>query len=280
MSKNKRSNKSSQKVYYTHYDDEKPYKIIYKKPNVYIYQNEKTDIGLIGKFKINRILLGKDSSENIDLNILNPYDSAHFKKGNTLLLDLGKNEYLYVGEHIFKFKSLDKIIEYFSPIIDIYHIYPYAIDRTGNVYELSTLNVIKYHPNLKQEMSFNNQKGGVIFPHDYFIKNYVFKKDGNSIPTIYECFPEIKEYYIDDKKFTPLPTKNPTEDYTNLTKFGQMYVVYKKDMHLLNLIKYKTPFSKTDYIKLINRYNQILNFRFEPLQVEQIHESNVFWFNN
>eukprot|EP01102_Stenamoeba_stenopodia_P018743 TRINITY_DN6934_c0_g1_i2.p1 TRINITY_DN6934_c0_g1~~TRINITY_DN6934_c0_g1_i2.p1 ORF type:complete len:212 (-),score=36.94 TRINITY_DN6934_c0_g1_i2:54-602(-) len=54
--------------------------------------------------------------------------------GNTILVQTGNLEYIYIGGKIFKFKTLAPITKYSSPVGNNDVPYPYAIDSEGRVY--------------------------------------------------------------------------------------------------------------------------------------------------
>lgn len=53
-------------------------------------------------------------------------------KGNSILLYLGRNDYIYIGSEILKFKTADScpIVDYFSPVGNSDVPYPYALSET------------------------------------------------------------------------------------------------------------------------------------------------------
>ena len=53
-------------------------------------------------------------------------------KGNTILLHLDGNNYIFIGSEIFEFKTVDNsvIVDYFSPVGNSDVPYPYAISET------------------------------------------------------------------------------------------------------------------------------------------------------
>lgn len=61
--------------------------------------------------------------------------SYSFEPGNTILVSLGKNKYIFIGPNIYSFTtgntSDDEIIEYFSPIVINDIPYPYARTKTN-----------------------------------------------------------------------------------------------------------------------------------------------------
>eukprot|EP01102_Stenamoeba_stenopodia_P018742 TRINITY_DN6934_c0_g1_i1.p1 TRINITY_DN6934_c0_g1~~TRINITY_DN6934_c0_g1_i1.p1 ORF type:complete len:217 (-),score=43.06 TRINITY_DN6934_c0_g1_i1:33-596(-) len=64
---------------------------------------------------------------------LSPLDGPDFD-GNTILVQTGNLEYIYIGGKIFKFKTLAPITKYNSPVGNNDVPYPYAIDSEGRVY--------------------------------------------------------------------------------------------------------------------------------------------------
>lgn len=56
--------------------------------------------------------------------------------GNTILLDLGSKQYVFVGQKIEKFQSIEPIVSFVSLLGDKDVPYPYATDTSGNIYLL------------------------------------------------------------------------------------------------------------------------------------------------
>jgi len=63
---------------------------------------------------------------------VNGYVQKGKYKGNTILLHLDKNDYIFIGGEILKFKTTDSacIMDYFSPVGNSDVPYPYAISET------------------------------------------------------------------------------------------------------------------------------------------------------
>lgn len=57
-------------------------------------------------------------------------------EGNSILLNLDKLEYVFIGEYIFSFTAQNKIKKYFSPMGNSDVPFPYAIDEKNKVYLL------------------------------------------------------------------------------------------------------------------------------------------------
>ena len=54
--------------------------------------------------------------------------------GNSILVEIDDNEYVYIGMNIYKFNSLNKINYYLSIVGNNWVPYPYAIDERNNIY--------------------------------------------------------------------------------------------------------------------------------------------------
>jgi len=82
-------------------------------------------------FLYKNIFIGESKKNKMTL-----YSGAYGKKfkGNSILLDLGDNHYVYIGDEIFSFKTKSKIISYNSPVGNNEVPYPYAIDKNGDIY--------------------------------------------------------------------------------------------------------------------------------------------------
>jgi hypothetical protein len=57
----------------------------------------------------------------------------HFREHNTLLIDIGNNRYMHVGDELYTFKTLngEKILQYYSPIGNSQVPYPYAVGENN-----------------------------------------------------------------------------------------------------------------------------------------------------
>jgi len=54
--------------------------------------------------------------------------------GNTIVVQTGNLEYIYIGEKVFKFKTLAPLTKYESPVGNNDVPYPYGVDSEGRVY--------------------------------------------------------------------------------------------------------------------------------------------------
>lgn len=77
-------------------------------------------------------------------------------KGNSLLVCTNKNtnEYVFIGEQIFKFNSLDRITQYFSRVGNSDVPYPYAIDANGNYYLMLEYVILQHVPEFKDPYDY------------------------------------------------------------------------------------------------------------------------------
>lgn len=112
-------------IYYTHNNGGRPYKVDIRDEEVKIYNNYeiKNPDKPIVAFKPSKVFIGES-----------PECYAEKYDGNTILLEIGENEYIYIGECITKFKTLSKVIYYLSPVGNNDVPYPFAIDEKGNFY--------------------------------------------------------------------------------------------------------------------------------------------------
>ena len=120
-------------------------------------------------------------------------------KGNNILIGLGHNIYIHVGCGITVFKSLAKIINYFSPIGNNDVPYPYFIDELSNVYCQSSGIIIK-------EYYLDNKKN----------INEIFC--GYWINDINESFQYKHHFYDINGKFVAFNKKKPNNtNFYNIT---------------------------------------------------------------
>ena len=77
-------------------------------------------------FIANNVFIGKSTAKG--------YEHGKMFDGNSILLDMGDNKYVQIGESVCSFKAKSRIVSYASPVgnSDVPH--PYAIDVDGNHY--------------------------------------------------------------------------------------------------------------------------------------------------
>jgi hypothetical protein len=144
------------------------YKIDYKRKkfNVEEYGKIYTYTIFVKSFRYKKIFIGK-SLKNKMTKDSGEYGSKY--NGNTILLEISKHKYIYIGEIIGSFKTKQNIIKYYSHVGNNNVPYPYAIDKDGRYY-LIINNVIL----LKMDKKYKND------PYEYYygdkIKN---KRDYN-----------------------------------------------------------------------------------------------------
>jgi len=107
-----------------------PFTAVVYKSKVELYINElggpffNQIVGYKGQPKVyhpKKVFVGKDPKTGKDV-------------GNSILLDMGKMEYIFIGWNVTKFKAKSKITKYVSPVGNSAVPYPYAIDEDGNYY--------------------------------------------------------------------------------------------------------------------------------------------------
>ncbi len=88
-------------------------------------------IDLIKSYQPQKIFIGKSP-----LNDMTEFSGGHGPDfdGNSILLEISKNKYVFLGESIKIFNSKNKIKEYVSPVGNSDVPYPYAVDENGEYY--------------------------------------------------------------------------------------------------------------------------------------------------
>ena len=145
--------------------------------------------------------------------------------GNSILLELGDNQYEFIGKTIFSFSSFAPIVDFVSPIGNNDVPYPYATDSDGNIYLLIEAVVLKGNNVPNEE------------PYSYYYKNS-----------------EMGFFYIDEYHYIFTYCANPEKNYERLIpRLG-------KQMFLMDLAGNKTLLSKEDYIRQVNELGTLMCF--------------------
>ena len=129
------------RAYETHNNGGRPFMVFVDQNKVYLYRDmwdpknySRGSIGYLplGLFEAETVFIG-ESPRNEMTEFSGGYGPEF--SGNSILLHLKDNNYLYIGgEKPFYFNSINTITEYVSPVGNNDVPYPYAIDKDGRYY--------------------------------------------------------------------------------------------------------------------------------------------------
>ena len=185
-------------TYLIHDNEGRPFKVVIKDNDLSIYKengyNDATDEiiysikPIINLKNITNIFIGK-STENEMTKFSGGY-GAHFD-GNSILVYIKDNKYIYIGSEIFSFYSFAEIIDYKSPVGNSDVPYPYAIDKDNNYYLMI------------EDVVINKKNNEFEEPYDYYYNFDLLPKEING--------KKIKGFYIVNEKYSfsykPIPHK-------------------------------------------------------------------------
>jgi hypothetical protein len=129
-------------VYYTHDNGARPFKVVINKKDISVYREyeidyDKDEYGYedkpILKFSnVEKIFIGKNPRYYPRILYGEEYEEED--DGNSILLQIKNNKYVFIGEKISQFHSYEKITKFLSPIGNSDVPYPFAIDKDKNYY--------------------------------------------------------------------------------------------------------------------------------------------------
>lgn len=192
---------------------------------------------LIKKYKFNKIFIGKSPR-----NKMTKFSGGYGKlfDGNSILLHICIDKYIFIGQEIFSFISYSEIIKFVSPVGNSSVPYPYAIDKDSNVYLFIEDVVIKNVP-----------KNNLSDPYDYYYNNRYITNVSNNNNIDIDYFHDIIKFKIGNQDYSLNYQGNPEKHYDHINK--PMYIV-KTD-------KKKYRLSKLEYVKLIKDYGKFKNYK-------------------
>lgn len=116
---------SKEKVYFTHDNGGKPYKVVFDGVKISVYV--KSDDVSYNK-EIFSITDFDGFFPGEDTNFSNDSDFREKSKGNSILVRLRElQKYIFIGMNIFSFETTEKILHYYSPIGNSDVPYPVAV---------------------------------------------------------------------------------------------------------------------------------------------------------
>lgn len=215
--------------YLIHNNGDRPFSVnITDEKSINIYKkdyetNEYND--LILSIEAKKVFIGKSPK-----NAMTEFSAGwgEYFDGNSILLYLGDNEYIFVGELIYSFKTKTPIVEFISPVGNNDVPYPYAFDNELNYYFLIEYGILKVEDDTKKDD-----------PYMYYYDKLKKIKDSENIDFL---IIENEEYNINSNP-------NPEKNYDDLIKrLGSPIYIKRKNE--------KKEMNKNEYVELLTDYNK------------------------
>lgn len=116
--------KPTGKKYYVHDNGGRPFEVIVNKNKAYIYKREldpdyideykSTYTKLIKAYTVKKVYPGKSDGKSKATN--HGSKNNRYFLGNSVLLQLSANKYVYIGDKIYEFDMKDKLLQFHSPV--------------------------------------------------------------------------------------------------------------------------------------------------------------------
>ena len=166
---------------------------------------------------------------------------------NSILLQINDEEYVFIGQKMFKFRALNKITKYISHIKDIDMLFPYAIDTKNNYYLFIGDVIINNIPEDQTDDPYRYYYDRTSITEDYFI----FSKS----PAI-ENFQGIKKFFVGGKVYTLSYCPRPGEEYDRISKLE----CFGSGMEILLINGEKIKLDRKKFVKLQKDYEKEMEF--------------------
>ena len=172
---------------------------------------------LLLQYEITKPFIGKSPKNKMTI-----YHDSYGKNydGNTILLHLMENKYIFIGPSIYSFDSYDTIVEYISPVGRNDVAYPYAVDKSGNIYLMVENTVIM---NIS-----NNIINNIADIEDPYINYYNSKEEICQLNG-------IAQFYIGKNKYNLSYTYNPEKYYDRFLNDFEDDEVDKYGIHIVKI---------------------------------------------
>ena len=236
------------KIYLTHDNGGRPFKVVVNKNNLSVYKrnNRFNDNSYSKKYIINlnnfsNIFIGK-SIKNEMTEFSGSYGDNF--DGNSILVNLKDNIYIYIGINIFRFHSLNEIYKYKSPLGNNDVSYPYAIDKSNNYYLMI------------EDAIINCKSNKIDDPYEYYYNLELMPKEINDS--------KIISFYIGDNKYNFSYKSRPHKDYDRISSWGD----FSDGMKFILDDNKEYKIDRKEYIKIIKKigkYNNIQHLKYFKL---------------
>ena len=242
--------------YSTIYKETHPFKVFITKmkniSHVAVLRTEDGNEVLVSTFIAKNIMIGK--SPKCNLTSTGTFGSEF--DGNTILLHLRHDKYVYIGKEIIKFTAFGEINEFVSPV-DVDRIpYSYAVDGKNNTYLFN-----------EQIVLMNLTSKNYSNPYDYYedhrtivsSKSKSSKKPKHTISlSLDEKDPEqLIEIYVSDEQLCVKHESRSAMLYNRLTgnEKNKMYVVFSNEPDKMVSIDIG------DFKKILSKFGSVAHFK-------------------
>ena len=166
--------------------------------------------------------------------------------GNSILVRLSDNRYVYIGRTIIEFTTFGRIVEYHSPVDWCLCPAPYAIDDLGNTYLITEDVIIRDVPS-------------GVHPYTHYYELSQITTDMGSVPPRppKKTFERIQHWFINGREATMTYRPHPKAEYDRLTAGyeGRMSISKK------NGTRTRIRLTRNGYVRLMNRFECANNIR-------------------
>ncbi len=268
---------NSSSIYYIHDNYNRPFKVeiskhkisdlsqieIYKKTSGSDNSYETTPILI---FESDQVFVGR--SPKIPMTEFSGGYGPKFE-GNTILIHLEDNEYVFIGQEIYSFESIAPITEYVSPVGNNDVPYPWAIDSAGNYYLLIEDVILINSKNTTSQIENSND------PYDYYYREHVIvaARFDDEQPKK-KNFKNIQGFWIGENMYNMTYVINPSKDYDRFLTFEDEDKKSndkqsdnknnKIEIYIIDATGKKIILSKSMFINLIKEFGD--SKKFKPLQ--------------
>lgn len=192
-----------------------------------------------------RIFIGKSP-----LNSMTSFSGGHGPAfdGNSVLLHIEDDKYVYIGHVIYEFRSQNKIIDYISPVGNNCVPYPYAIDCEGKHFML---------------LEYSTIEKVIDEPNDYYYDAIVMSKcPPNFTEQMYKS--DFKEFYVDENRYIlRLPEKDNFDNIISMYRGKPSVVMEDGDNQ-------RIPLTEELLHRAVTKFRQKTGIY--PFEIKLIHD--------
>lgn len=246
-----------------------PFKVEITHSNVKIYKSITKDTGVNDYttvpfliLKPLRVFIGKSP-----LNKMTKFSGGYGTDfdGNSILIKLNDNKYIYIGDNIFEFTPLSPIKKYISHVGNNCVPYPYAVDENDNYY-LMLENVIVSNIPIKN----------IDNPYKYYYNKGLITPDIGIVPPrepVIKYFNNIIAWFIGDNQYTMRYTPFPHSEYERHASYDD----FGDGMKIKYIDETTKIITKSDYVNIHNIFGNLVGFK--PFITKELHKRHNHWMN-
>jgi hypothetical protein len=186
-------------------------------------------------------------------------------EGNSILLRIKNNTYVYIGSIIYSFNALNRIVKFESPVGGSDVPYPACSDEKGYKYLFVAKVILSPTNEIRQEYK-DSDIYSYYYKHDLLTQDLGWTPPDEPVTN----FKNIHKFYIGESEYTLRYTTHPKREFDRMLEDFKEDGVDEHGISILHHDNTKTQLTKELFVDMMKEYGELMGF--QKLNIVMIHD--------